>query len=312
MILGQAVEDDGRDGEVLALKPLDVRVQREQPVPVWGEAAVGEKITVKFRTQEKSATADAKGKWKLTLDALKAGGPDALTGSASPATGTATNTVTIGDVLVGEVWVGSGQSNMEMAMGAAKDGAAEAAAAQYPSIRLFFAGMTIAQAPADDVPGQRVVCSPATVGNFSAVGYFFGRQLHQTLGVPVGLINDAWGGSAAEAWVKPTATMTVAPRRASWVMICSRWAALVISNSRNAMPVSLRKRSAPTLADWLKDRSNFPPKSYTMAGRKSFAWAVRSSADTAANATRLNRAKERSGFIMTAAGRTSATVQERI
>src|SRR5262249_47717768 len=112
------------------------------------------------------------------------------------------NTVTIGDVLVGEVWLCSGQSNMEWAVSSANDSDLEIRTAKYPKIRLISVPKVGTQEPKDDFDGTWEVCSPETVGSFSAVGYFFGRQLYQTLDVPIGLIDDAWGGSACEAWVR--------------------------------------------------------------------------------------------------------------
>ena len=122
--------------------------------------------------------------------------------SAAPTTMTlkGKNTVTIKNILVGEVWVCSGQSNMEMAVRQSADGEQEIAAAKYPKIRLFTVERRVAETPQDDCKGKWVECSPETVGDFSAVGYFFGRELHKELDVPVGLIHTSWGGTPAEAW----------------------------------------------------------------------------------------------------------------
>ena len=105
-------------------------------------------------------------------------------------------------MLVGEVWICSGQSNMQWAVAQANDADLESLTAKYPEIRLISVPQVGTQEPQDDFKGQWEVCTPETVGGFSAVGYFFGRQLHQTLDVPIGLIDDAWGGSACEAWVR--------------------------------------------------------------------------------------------------------------
>ena len=112
------------------------------------------------------------------------------------------NTVAFSDVLIGEVWVCAGQSNMQWSVNASNDPDLEKAAAKFPNIRLISVPQVGTQEPQWNFNGKWAVCSPETIGNFSAVGYLFGRQLHQTLGVPVGLINNAWGGSAADAWVK--------------------------------------------------------------------------------------------------------------
>jgi len=163
---------------------------------VWGKADPGEAVTVTLGAQKHSATADANGMWHVFLDPVQEyGGPHTLTVTGK-------NTVTFNDVLIGEVWVCAGQSNMQWSLNNTNDADLERAAATFPNIRLISVPQVGTQEPQSNFKGQWTVCSPDTVGNFSAVGYLFGRQLHQTLGVPVGLINNAWGGSAAEAWVK--------------------------------------------------------------------------------------------------------------
>ena len=134
-------------------------------------------------------------KWSVTLDPMPAGGPHSLSVSGKK------DTVVFDDVLVGEVWLCSGQSNMEWPVSASNDGDLEALAARFPKIRLITVPRVGTQEPLSDFKGQWEACTPETVKGFSGVGYFFGRQLYQTLDVPVGLIDDAWGGSAAEAWV---------------------------------------------------------------------------------------------------------------
>jgi sialate O-acetylesterase len=163
---------------------------------VWGKADPGEQVTVTLGGQTHSTTAAADGTWHVFLDPVKEyGGPHTLTVKGK-------NTVTFNDVLIGEVWVCAGQSNMQWSVNQSNDPDIEKAAARYPNIRLISVPQVGTQEPQWNFNGKWQQCSPETVGNFSAVGYCFGRQLHQTLGVPVGLINNAWGGSAAEAWVK--------------------------------------------------------------------------------------------------------------
>ncbi len=163
---------------------------------VWGTAAAGEAVTVAFAGQSHGATADAGGRWEVLLDPVaEYGGPHALTVTGK-------NTITFNDVMIGEVWICSGQSNMQWAVNQANDPDLEKAAANFPAIRFVSVPQVGTQEPQANFEGRWQICSPATVGDFSAVGYFFGRQLHQTLGVPVGLIDNAWGGSAAEAWVQ--------------------------------------------------------------------------------------------------------------
>jgi sialate O-acetylesterase len=163
---------------------------------VWGKADPGEAVTVTFAGQTKTTTAAADGAWAVSLDPVREyGGPHTLTVKGK-------NEIAFRDVLVGEVWVCSGQSNMQWAVNQANDPDLEKAAARFPQIRFVSVPQVGLQEPQWNFNGAWQVCSPESVGEFSAVGYFFGRQLHQTLGVPVGLIDNAWGGSAAEAWVK--------------------------------------------------------------------------------------------------------------
>jgi sialate O-acetylesterase len=169
--------------------------QRDQKDRVWGWAEPGEEVTVEIAGQSKKAKAGDDGAWQVQLDPMPAGGPHSMTVKGK-------NTVKFEDVLVGEVWICSGQSNMQWPVAAAKDADVEIRAARYPNIRLITVPNRGLQEPQKDFEGQWVTCGPETVAGFSAVGYFFGRQLHQTLGIPIGLINDAWGGSACEAWVR--------------------------------------------------------------------------------------------------------------
>jgi len=168
-------------------------LQRDMPLPIWGKAKPGEMVKVNFDTPEAAAATNDDGRWQVKLNAIQAGGPFEMTLAGE-------NTITLTDILVGAEWVCSGQSNMQMTVSGSKNAEAEIAAADYPRIRLFTAERHIAGKPVFDVPGQWSACSPATVGDFSAVGYFFGRQLHEELRVPVGLIHSSWGGTPAESW----------------------------------------------------------------------------------------------------------------
>ncbi len=169
--------------------------QQGKPVPVWGTADAGEKITVEFAGQKKETTADATGHWKVALDALSA--------SSQPAelTVTGKNTLKAANILVGEVWICSGQSNMEFMVQRAKDFAAEKTSANNPLIRHFKVEHTIANTPQDTVKSAWAVCTPDTVGDFTAVGYFFAREISKKLGVPVGLVNTTWGGTPIESFM---------------------------------------------------------------------------------------------------------------
>ena len=169
-------------------------VQRGLPVHVWGMAAPHEAVSVTFRGETKSATADDDGRWSVYLSPGEAGGP-------FPMTIKATNTITLNDILVGDVWVASGQSNMEFPMTALANAQTEIAAAQYPKIRLFMVKHKPADYPLEDVESKGwAACTPETVADSSAVAYFFARNLQQKLGVPIGLVESFWGGTAAESW----------------------------------------------------------------------------------------------------------------
>ncbi len=169
--------------------------QCDKPVPVWGWAAEGEEVSVSFAGQTKSAKAGANGKWMVRLDAMPS--------SAKPATLTVkgTNNLEVKDVLVGEVWLGSGQSNMAMTVNRAKDFEKEQAAATLPKVRMFTVTAKASGKRKDDCEGKWIICTPDTVAGFSATAYFFGREIHQALKVPVGLINSSVGGTPIESWI---------------------------------------------------------------------------------------------------------------
>ncbi len=173
-------------------------LQRNQPVKVWGWTDAGQSVSVNIAGQTVSGKADAAGRWEVTLQPL-AVSPHSLRMVVRNGKG---EQHVVTDVLVGEVWVCSGQSNMQWAVNSANDADLEKASANYPELRLITVPQVGTQEDQSDFDGQWEPATPETVGDFSAVGYFFGRQLHQTLDVPVGLIDNSWGGSAAEAWVK--------------------------------------------------------------------------------------------------------------
>ena len=167
-------------------------LQRGQPVQVWGTARDGEKVSVEIDGQKISATAAA-GKWNVNLKPLKEGGPFTMKITGD-------NTVTINNLLVGEVWVCSGQSNMEWTFAKAHNAKEEGPKASYPKIRMFTVKKKVSAKPLAEAEGSWVECSPQTVNGFSAVGYFFARDIHQKLSVPVGMIHTSWGGTPAQAW----------------------------------------------------------------------------------------------------------------
>ena len=169
-------------------------LQRDMPLPVWGWADPEEKVTVTLDGKSAAATADAKGKWKITLPAHAADGkPHTLTIQGK-------NKIELTDILLGEVWVGSGQSNMEFHLSGARDQKEAIAAADQPEIRLFSVPKVTTAAPARDVKAAWLVCTPKTAPAFSGVLYHFGLRLHKELKLPIGLIHSSWGGSAIAPW----------------------------------------------------------------------------------------------------------------
>lgn len=170
-------------------------LQQKQANPIWGWDTPGAEVTVTFAGQTKTAKAGADGRWSVKLDAVPA--------SAKPATLSVKGSTSreLKNVLVGEVWICSGQSNMGFSVNRTVTADLDMAQARYPQIRLISVPQVGTQEIKDDFEGSWTECTPDTVGGFSAVGYHYGRVLHDMLGVPVGLIDNAWGGSACEAWV---------------------------------------------------------------------------------------------------------------
>lgn len=171
-------------------------IQRNKPVKIWGRADKKEVIEVEFCGRRTSAQASKDGKWAVTFDAFPAGGPYELTVQGKK------NQVVLKNILIGDVWICSGQSNMGMTVSGSLNAQEEIAAANYPEIRLFTVSANINNQEQEDVPsGQWATCSPESVGNFSAAGYFFGRDLYRELNIPIGLINSSVGGTNIEAWM---------------------------------------------------------------------------------------------------------------
>ncbi len=215
LFLGVVLASPTSSSAQMRLSPLisdGMVIQRGVQVPVWGSAAPGASVTVTFDGRDYAARADAAGRWRVLLPARPAGGPYALR-IAGPDT-----TVTIEDVLAGDVWLCSGQSNMELALADARDGARETAAAQDARIRHFKVPRGWAEAPRGELAGGAwESAAPARAGSFTAVGYFFARALRQHLDVPIGLINSSWGGSRIEAWMSgPALGLDSAALAGSW------------------------------------------------------------------------------------------------
>ncbi len=169
-------------------------IQRSRQVPVWGWSSPHEKVVVTINRQTRETSADRNGKWRLMLDPEPAGGPYELSIQGK-------NLLVIHDVLVGEVWICSGQSNMEFEVKSVHEAESEISTANYPEIRHIKIPLTVSNIPREDIsPAKWNVCSPKTAGDFTAVGYFFARELSRHLHVPVGLINTTWGGTMVETW----------------------------------------------------------------------------------------------------------------
>lgn len=180
-----------------------VVLQRQQPIPVWGWAKPRETVKVTLAGQTQQAKADADGKWTVRFSPLKAGGPHTLTAVAKSGNAQAA------DVLIGEVWLCSGQSNMEFMVKESDNFAVEKKNADFPQIRHFKVQNDLALTPKTELKGgDWKVCSGETVGNFTAVGFFFAREVYQKLNVPIGLLHSSWGGSQIEGWISREGMMS--------------------------------------------------------------------------------------------------------
>ena len=187
-------------------------LQRDMPTPIWGKAAPGTPVKVRFANQTKTTKSDQQGKWQVQLDPMPANSsPAELTVSSG------SKTITLTDILVGEVWLCSGQSNMGHALSRATGGEEAIAAANHPKLRLFRVKQNPAYSPVENVEGEWIVCSPDALrrngGGFTAVGFFFGRQLLEKLDCPIGLIGSYVGGSNVEAWMSEEALAAFPDKR---------------------------------------------------------------------------------------------------
>src|SRR5690606_11929897 len=176
-------------------------LQRGQEIPIWGSADPRERIEVTFKDKTYTTRADKAGKWKLKMAPSEAGGPFVLTIKGK-------NTITVQDVLVGDVWLLGGQSNMEWPLSQTNGGEDSMKNANYPQIRLFEVGRNVSIFPIDDVSEAKWnLTTPETIANFSAIGYYFGKRIHQDLNVPIGLLDINWGGTVSEAWTSSEALL---------------------------------------------------------------------------------------------------------
>ncbi len=179
-----------------------VVLQRQKPIPIWGWAMAKEKISVTMAGQTLKTQTDASGRWQVSLTPLEAGGPYVLSVRAK------SGSVEVKDILIGEVWLCSGQSNMEWQVKSANNFKVEKQNAGFPQIRHFFVEHDVQIQPQTDLKsGSWQVCSPETVGDFTAVGFFFARELNQKLNIPIGLLHSSWGGSQVEGWISKEAML---------------------------------------------------------------------------------------------------------
>ncbi len=213
--------------------------QRDRPVPIWGRADPGERVTVNFAGQEVSTSTPADGRWIIYRDPLGTQSePAEMIVSGN-------NRLSVKNILVGEVWLCSGQSNMGWLVKNSDNAKEEIASADFSQIRVFTVEKAVSKAPTDVLNGSWLLSSPATAGNFTAVGYFFARDLHRKLGVPVGIIHSSWGGTPVEAWMSPAALAS----DPAFEIVFTRW--------KEAMEAYPEKKAAyeKELAAWTDEQT---------------------------------------------------------
>lgn len=214
-------------------------LQRDQPVPIWGWADKGEEVTVTLTGQTLTAKTGDDGRWKVVLAKLEIGQPLEMT-----VQGSSGNVIIVKNILVGEVWLCSGQSNMAMRVPECNNAAEELAAADLPQIRLMSVPVRGTHEPQSDCQGQWTQCSPTTVTTFSATAYFFGRKLQKELNVPIGLINCSFGASSCEAWMKRSALEADPP----YASMLKDW-----DERMQTFDVHKAEEAEQQYASWLKD-----------------------------------------------------------
>ena len=178
-------------------------IQRDVPIKVWGWGDKGEKVTVRFNGQKENTKVGRDGYWKVALKEMPFGGPYDMTVSGGD------NTIELSNILIGEVWFCSGQSNMEFQVKLSDNAAKEIETADYPMIRSLNVPRTVRSTPQEDINGRWEVCSPSTVGNFTAVGYYYARELYKRLHIPIGIIHSSWGATGVRTWTSRPAFDTL-------------------------------------------------------------------------------------------------------
>ena len=226
-------------------------LQRDHSIPVWGWADSKEKITIRFNKQIKTVTADKTGKWKINLDAETTGGPYQLLIAGK-------NNITISNILVGDVWVCSGQSNMEWRLVNSLGADKEIKQANYPAIRHFEVTKAVASQPKDDLAGgDWKICDPATAGNFTAIGYYFAKTLQGELNVPIGLINTSWGGTHVETWTSREAFEN-----------SDEFSSMIATMPKLNLDSLAKEKTAATTRRILKLQAAFPPATAELSAWK--------------------------------------------
>jgi len=236
-------------------------LQSGMSVPVWGTADPTEKVTIKFNGQTRSATADTTGKWMVRLTRLKPGGPFEMAIAGNKA-GEAP--IVVKDVLVGEVWLGSGQSNMDFTVGTTtkhyfagvKNEAEEIAAANYPQIRMFTGAWKNSYNPQSDISGSWLIVTPESVKEMSAIGYLFARDIQKELKVPFGIVTEAFGASTAEAWMSREA-LAASPQLKPLI---DAFDAKVVAYTTNPPDMTAALKAWQEAADKAKADGKTPPR----------------------------------------------------
>ena len=258
LLLACAVQAEVRLPSVLAEHMV---LQRGIPISIWGSADPAESVSVTFRGETRTAAADELGRWSVYLPPAQAGGPFDLSIRGK-------NEISFRDILVGDVWIASGQSNMEFALEKANNAQAEVAAASNTKIRLFHVRNKSSVYPQTDaVADPWIACTPASAAKFSAVAYFFGRELQQKTGVPIGLISTSWGGTPAEAWT----SMSALGSDASLMPVFADWASM--TNDQATIDLRRAKQLREYDAARAKARAEGKPEpGYPWAPNLDFSW----------------------------------------
>lgn len=221
-----------------------VVLQRQKPIPVWGWANANEKVNVTLAGQSQNTKADATGKWMVKFTPLEAGGPFKMTVTAK------SGSINVNDILIGEVWLCSGQSNMEWRVSQANNFNEEKKNADYPKIRHFYVEHEVTIDPQADLKsGEWKVASPENVGNFTAVGFFFARELYQKLNIPIGLLHSSWGGSQVEGWISKEGMLTNNELKSYAEHLPSNWKDADYAHDQKVQKQLLGSNINPTLDD---------------------------------------------------------------